>query len=134
MKVLTATTRTQGQRPSDFTFCAEGELVTPWVMICDRDQENPDTGCGCGRSFAGLNTHRGTTTAAVRNIDDFTYADLVDAVHAYRAATWGVPADPWPRETSEEEAGEIAEIAAGFSDGAVLETRLGEVTSRETSP
>lgn len=51
MKIITATSQTQGQRASDFSFCIEGELVTYATVICDRDrEEGPDGGCGCGRS------------------------------------------------------------------------------------
>src|SRR5579862_8855950 len=53
MKILTATSRTQGQRNSDFNWCIEGELVH-FGLVCAADQDDPDGGCGCGRAFAGL--------------------------------------------------------------------------------
>ena len=65
MKVLVATSQTQGQRENDFNFCVEGELVTVG-LVCATDRYDPDGGCGCGRAFAGLNSHRATTTAKVK--------------------------------------------------------------------
>jgi hypothetical protein len=59
MKVLTATSRTQGERSGDYCFCVEGELVTLPQVICARDARNPDGGCGCGRGWirSGLTQH-----------------------------------------------------------------------------
>jgi hypothetical protein len=126
VKLLTATTQTQGQRPDDFAWCIPGEIVTPFVTVCDR--QDPDNGCGCGRSFAGLNSARGTTTAIVADIDGYTLEDLTEAVHAYRRhAGWTDGAD---RQVSEQHAADIAETAAEFGTGDVLEVRLGEVTRR----
>lgn len=63
-KVLVSTTVSQGQAPGDFCWVPDGELVARYGMVCD--DERPDgSGCGCGRSFAGLTTHKGTTTAMV---------------------------------------------------------------------
>jgi hypothetical protein len=101
VKLLTATTQTQGQRASDFTWCVEGEVVTPAGVICDRDRtEGPDggcgcgCGCGCGRSFGGLNSHKATTTAIVRDVDGYTFEDLTEAVRSYRQqAGWAELAD-----------------------------------------
>ena len=78
MKLLTATNQTQGQRASDFTWCTEGELVTPVVLICGWDErEGPDGGCGCGRAFGGLHSQKSTTTAMVRDLDFNTITDVV---------------------------------------------------------
>jgi hypothetical protein len=80
MKILTAIRATQGQRASDFNCCIEGEVVTFVGVLCDTDRrEDPDGGCGCGRAFAGLNSHKGTTTAVVRDIDGYTFEDLAAA-------------------------------------------------------
>ncbi len=76
MKVLTATVTTQGYRGNDFDYCVEGELVHIG-MVCAKDRSDPDGGCGCGRAFAGLNSHRATTTAMIREID-FTRSDYLD--------------------------------------------------------
>jgi len=63
-KVLVSTTVSQGRAHGDFCWVPEGELVARYQMVCD--SERPDgSGCGCGRSFAGFVTHKGTTTAMV---------------------------------------------------------------------
>jgi hypothetical protein len=81
MKLLTATAHTQGSRPGDFDFCVEGELVLIGP-ICASDRSNPADGrCGCGRSFAGLNSHRASTTAAVRDID-ISLADYTEPLRS----------------------------------------------------
>jgi len=68
MKFLVATLRTQGERENDFTYCVPGELL--WVTeVCGRDRRDPNQGCGCGRGFGGLTSHRATTTAEVADLD-----------------------------------------------------------------
>jgi len=71
MKLLVATAETQGQRPGDFHWCADNELVM-FGVICDTDRYADDAGtggCGCGRSFTGLDSGKGTTTAVVLERD-----------------------------------------------------------------
>jgi hypothetical protein len=83
MKLLVATTATQGHRPGDFDRCIDGELVMPPLMFCDAcwSAENRDTGgCGCGRSFIGLASGKHTTTAEVREIDT-TLDDYITAIN-----------------------------------------------------
>jgi hypothetical protein len=64
VKILVATSFTQGTSPDDYHYCVDGELV--WLQEpCDRDKRNPDGPCGCGRGFAGAASHRATTTAMV---------------------------------------------------------------------
>lgn len=67
LKVLVATRLTQGQRPNDFSFTQDGELVYLGV-ICDSDRKDPDSHCGCSRSFSGVTTRMGTTTAVVAEV------------------------------------------------------------------
>lgn len=64
MRILVATHKLQGQRENDFYFCVEGELVK-LPFDCDKDGDNPDGPCGCRRSFSGLESSKGTTTARV---------------------------------------------------------------------
>jgi hypothetical protein len=74
MKVLVATERTQGDREGDYTFCVPGEIL--WLPeVCGRDRRDPDGGCGCGRGFGGLTSHRATTTGEVVDLE-LTYDDL----------------------------------------------------------
>ena len=126
MKVLTATRRTQGQRHNDYHWAVEFELVTPVRLICSADQADPDGGCGCGRGFAGLNSHKATTTAMVRDLDGFTFEDLMQAVHGYREQSG------YDRTLAEaeDEAAIIAETADEFDAGTVLELRLDDVHVR----
>jgi hypothetical protein len=131
MKIITATTLTQGQRASDFTWCIDGELVTPPPFICDRDRaEGPDGGCGCGRSFAGLSSHKSTTTALVKDMDGWTLDDLTEAIRGYRqSAGWDqVDEDGDP---AEKIAATVAEIAEEYDAGDVIEFRLGEIGRRQ---
>jgi hypothetical protein len=127
VKLLAATAETQGERANDFAWCIPGEVVVPVPVneICDRDREDPGGGCGCGRSFAGLSSHKATTTAIVRDIDGYTFEDLLDAVRASRHQA-GLAVD----NDGVQYAAEIAETAAEFDDGDVLEIRLGEITPR----
>lgn len=69
MRLLTATSQAQGELPGDFCFTVEGELVLANDLVCARDREDPDGGCGCGRAFVGLGSRKATTTALVREVD-----------------------------------------------------------------
>ena len=61
MLVLEATSETQGDRDDDYVWTVDGELVfLPPTVCCE-------PGCGCNRGFAGLASHRATTTALVTN-------------------------------------------------------------------
>jgi len=63
MKIIVATSETQGQRPGDFNFVAEGEIV----MVSDCDCLH--AGCDCARSMVGINSGKGTTTMKVVESD-----------------------------------------------------------------
>src|SRR5690348_12801697 len=98
MKILTATAASQGMRSNDFDFTIEGELAGIG-LICATDQLDPDGGCGCGRAFFGLSSHRATTTARIRDLP-MTRDDLIEAFGAYyEAAGYGAV----PLEALEEE-------------------------------
>jgi hypothetical protein len=133
MKLLTATTRTQGQRDSDFTWCVEGELVTVAGVICGRDRaEGPDGGCGCGRSFGGLNSHKATTTAIVKDVEGFTFDDLLEAVFSYRQqAGWLEEGNAQHDADVKHETCELAELAAQYDTATVLERRLDIIQVRD---
>jgi hypothetical protein len=127
VRVVVATGRGQGGRDNDFNFCVEGELVLLGV-ICARDEADPDGGCGCGRSFSGLSSHRATTTAEVRDID-LTRADLLLAVQSYlEASGWAALAlgdDP-----ARALVDELIELGETFDVGTVLERRIDDVRPR----
>lgn len=70
MKVLIATTHTQGEQVDDYSWALDGELVYVPVDECS----NPD--CGCDRGFAGMASDRATTTAMVVDRSTLGPADL----------------------------------------------------------
>ena len=126
VKVMVATAQMQGERNTDFDYCIEGELV--WIgMVCADDRRDPDGECGCGRSFAGMNSHRATTTARVADVG-------MDFAHYAEALRSSLKAQGWPTREAIPMAGELADIAADFPIGAVLERRLDEVRWRVQSP
>jgi hypothetical protein len=47
--------------------------------VCGRDRRDPNGGCGCGRGFGGLTSHRATTTGEVVE-RDFSEEELRLAV------------------------------------------------------
>ena len=125
MKVLTATSTGQGRRPNDFSFTIEGELV--WLgLVCASDRRDPDGGCGCGRAFSGLNSHRATTTARVRDLR-MTRNDLIDALGSYyESAGYGVV----PRRELKAEVAGMLELVSGFPEDAIVERRLDHLRQR----
>lgn len=66
MRVLVATTKQQGKRSNDFSFTNDGELVRYGF---DCDGEDVDGVCGCKRSLIGFDSHKGTTTFCIAEMD-----------------------------------------------------------------
>lgn len=116
MKVLVATSATQGTRPTDFNYCVDGELV--WLSeSCFRDAHRLPNPCGCGRAFAGLASHRSTTTALVADLA-ITYAEYQEALRA------GLTAAGWPGEWALDLAAEQEDLAHFWEEGTVVERDL----------
>ncbi|MFA1547360.1 DUF7715 family protein [Actinomadura chokoriensis] len=124
LKLLTATNAGQGLRDNDFDWCVEGELVHIGT-VCARDQGDPDGGCGCGRSFAGLNSHRATTTAMVRDVPGFTEDDRVLAI---RSSLEQQGCDP---SFAEHEAALLRCLVRDWPVGVIVERRLDEIVVRQ---
>jgi hypothetical protein len=122
MKVLTATAATQGYRANDFDYCVEGELVHIG-MVCAKDRSDPDGGCGCGRAFAGLNSHRATTTAMIREID-FTRDDYVEALRS------SLDQQGWDAADAASEADSLLYLADILQLGVIAERRLWTIAVR----
>jgi hypothetical protein len=122
MKLLVATSRTQGDRENDFSYCVEGELVY-LGFVCAIDQDDPDGGCGCGRAFSGLNSHRPTTTAEIRDVD-LTVDDATEAV------TSSLEQGGWDPSLAAGFVAELRDIADHFRVGTVLGRRIDEVYAR----
>ena len=127
MKVLVATSETQGQRRNDFDYCVEGELVTVG-LVCATDRRDPDGGCGCGRAFAGLNSHRGTTTAKVKEVE-LSKNDYIEALRSSLAQ------QGWPTSDVAELAGWLAQLVSEWPVGTIVERRIDDILVRnEHSP
>ncbi|OZM76632.1 hypothetical protein [Pseudonocardia sp. MH-G8] len=124
MKVFVATAQTQGERGSDYHWCIEGELVRI-VEVCPRDRGDPDGGCGCGRGFGGLNSHRSTTTARVAEVG-LTLADYALAIQSSEQQEGWNPCD----ECAMSEAVDLAAMAVAWPVDSVLERRLDELVVR----
>lgn len=124
MKVLVATARTQGDRPGDYHWCIEGELVRIGE-VCELDLRDPDGGCGCGRGFGGLNSHRATTTARIAELP-LSRADYAEAIRSSREQQGWCPCGS----CADVEADELVSLVADWPVGAVVERRLDELVIR----
>jgi hypothetical protein len=125
MKVLTATATSQGARDNDFDWTVEGELV--WIgTVCAKDRRDPDGGCGCGRAFSGLSSHRATTTAQVRDLA-LSRDDVMTALAGYyESAGYGVFG---PTEL-EYEVDNLLRVVSAWDAGTVIERRLDRLHPR----
>lgn len=78
--VLEATRATQGSRDDDYNWTVDGELVFVPFIDCS------DERCGCTRGFAGMTSHRATTTARIVDrpgLDDEEYFEvLIDGMES----------------------------------------------------
>jgi hypothetical protein len=130
MKLLTATHERQGERPGDFCYAIEGELVL-LGFVCATDEKDPDGGCGCGRAFSGMSSMRSTTTAMVRDLD-VSIDDVRLAVEGYHVSAGLGPEVIGGTEFQELLAatmGDLAEIAH-VPVGAVVGRRLNHLIWR----
>jgi len=118
MKVLVATSEGQGMRENDFCFTEEGEFVS---LPFECDGEQVDGPCGCMRSFAGMHSSKGTTTAKVveKGITSAQFVALT--VRSRMAGGWIKSGDPvgWVVEEAEE----MLRLASTFPVGVVVEKR-----------
>jgi hypothetical protein len=122
MKLLVATRETQGQRPNDYAFTIDGELVFVG-FICRRDRDDPDGGCGCGRGFSGLVSARATTTARVHEVAG-TRSQVLQALGD------GLDWQGWGRDAAADVLGELLDITARLPVGTVVERRLMRIQPR----
>lgn len=125
MKVLVATTDTQGARSNDYCFAEEGELV---YFGTDCDQEEVDGPCGCRRAMAGAVSKKATTTMKVieMTVTKAEYAELIRL--ALRDAGWIVPPTGEVSRAFNEAlvkamSEDLMELAKRFTVGAVVERR-----------
>jgi hypothetical protein len=125
MKILTATATSQGARDNDFTWAVEGELVLIQPP-CATDKRDPDGRCGCGRAFAGISSHRATTTAQVRDLP-LSYADVTEAYGGYlESAGFGRP----PESELARIVNDMIALVVDWEPGAIVERRLDVIKLR----
>jgi hypothetical protein len=116
MKLLVATTETQGAVQGDYSWTVDGELVTPVRVEC------ADPRCGCRRGFPGLGSSKATTTVMVADLPHVTPEDLRDAIHeSLERQGWLdlVPEHEW-HELVDEHVEAIERIVDAFQVGTVL--------------
>lgn len=127
MLVFEATDQLQGQRPTDYHHAWTGELVYLTFQEC----KSPT--CGCTRSFAGLDSHRATTTARVVERPDLTIETLSQLLAtSLHDGGWLDSADPGAELVSWL-ATEIVELANRYGwggPGAVIERERDDVAHR----
>ena len=129
MKILISTSKTQGQRKSDFNWTKEGELVK-FGFECDTDKRKIDGKCGCRRSMVGLDTAKGTTTFKVIDMS-ISHKDYVHRIKdSFVKTGWGeVGIDII--DMSESDAIQLEEIANHFSVNTILEKRGDKFVERK---
>ena len=123
MKIIVATSETQGQRAGDFNFVPEEEVVI--TSDCDCLHE----GCECSRSMVGVLCGMGTTTMKVieSNLTRDDYLRLIrDANKGYEDL--GVD-----KSVFNAQADALLELAMQFPVGAVIERNGDEFVRRQTS-
>ncbi len=124
MKLLVATTKTQGQRKNDFCFATVGELVK---LGSECDGESINGSCGCKRSMTGMDSSKGTTTMIVAELPHIDAKKLAKLLFdSDKKAGWNFSMG------EEEETGdELARIANCFKVGDVVEKRGISIQKRE---
>jgi len=126
MLVLTATRTSNGDVAGDYDFCVDGELVY-MQEPCGRDLRDPEMGCGCGRGFAGANSHRATTTAAVTQ-SALTEPEVREALRSsLEAGGWADPRVFSAEEVNrllDELLADIGAITSRFPVGTVVRRHL----------
>jgi hypothetical protein len=119
MKLLVATSKSQGKRKNDFNFCNEGEIVT-FGFECDR--ESIDGGCGCSRSMCGVTTRKATTTMTVIK-SSMTKEEVENTIYASLEKGWNLMGKEWCRKTAAKDTNDLLKIASTFKVGDVIEKR-----------
>jgi hypothetical protein len=115
VKIIIVTSRTQGQRPGDFNFVPEGEVVI--VSDCDCLHK----GCEYSRSMIGVLCGKGTTTMKVVE-SDLSRDDYLRLVRDANKNYENLGVD---QSAFDEQADALLDLAMQFPAGAVIE-RNGE--------
>jgi hypothetical protein len=115
MKILVATTKTQGTRKNDFCHVPEAE---PVMFGFECDGEAIDGGCGCRRSMVGIGCRQGTTTVLVSECA----GDKAWLAEAFGRSLRQAGFKPEPQEVTQTVEA-VLDVAAHFATGTVLERR-----------
>lgn len=130
---LVSTTKTQGQRKSDFCNIEDGELLALPALECDRDKDNVDGSCGCRRSMMSINGTGATTTMLVMDVP-YTREQLIAMYEAMLDRTgWKKLLKDEPFEFIKwvrQDVDGIIETAEFFGELYVIEKRGDEFVSR----
>ena len=123
MKVMVCTKTGQGKRKSDFSWTEEGELAY-FGFTCDG--EKLDGGCGCERSFCGMDSHKAGTTAKIV----VSYMTVKEFVGYRRKSD---KASGWNQSAKEinEDCIELLRIADSFPVGTIIEKRGKKIQVRK---
>jgi len=124
MKIIVATTQTQGQKPGDFNFVPEGEVVI--VSDCDCLHK----GCECSRSMVGVKCGKGTTTMMVveSSMSREEYHRLI------REANTDYESLGVDESVFDEQADALLDLAMQFPAGTVIERDGGDFDERQLAP
>ena len=122
MKLLVATTETQGQRENDFCWATEGEIVD---FGSECDGESVDGPCGCRRGMIGIESHKTTTTMKVVDRLDVDADSLAATILAGQIdAGWvKVSGAAAALGYAHQEAQYLIDTAAQFDVGDIVERR-----------
>ena len=128
MKVLVATSETQGQRESDFCHTDHHEIVG-FPSECDGQQI--DGRCGCRRCMTGMITGRPTTTMTVIDDPTVTEASLKDSLRQRMIADkWDVLPSADLQAIIDEDVAILIDLANTFQVGAIVERRGDQFQTR----
>jgi hypothetical protein len=114
MRVLVATDIGQGDQPGDYSWTLDGEIVMLPILECG-DPER----CGCGRAFAGMTSHKATTTALIVEDKRISPGRLADLIGDAWLDQGYVRTDDW-REAMVQEVEIIQRITGTFGLGFVV--------------
>lgn len=126
MKVLVSTKQTQGQRPDDFSYVREGDLVC-FGEVCGRGND----GCGCERSMVGLKNRKSTTTMRVAELI-LTRNEWIETAAASEHKAWSSAMSL--SECRREMARHLARIETALANvpvGTIMEYRDGVLSVRK---
>jgi hypothetical protein len=132
MKVLTATTETQGWRSDDFCWTVEGEMVIFPPIECDCHVF--DDHCGCRRAMAGLVSQRATTTIKVADREELDtesyYALIVDGLRDQGYVTGELLNDPEVTKWVQGLMDDLMRVADAYPVETILERRGDVISAR----